>query len=100
MPGTEVITGQMMDVAKNVEDVIGRYNQSVNKMYQIGGEIDAMWDGDASEKFMATLGSDRERFDALTKMLTAYVDTLRQDVGIYEKAESDVLNVLNTNKIR
>jgi len=100
MAGTEVLTGRMLDVARNVEDIIGRYNASVNRMYQIGGEIDAMWDGDASNKFKATLGSDRERFDALTKMLNAYVETLRQNAAIYAKAESDVLDVLNTNTIR
>lgn len=100
MAGTEVLTGRMMEVAKNVEDIIGRYNQSVNKMYQIGGEIDGMWDGEAGNKFMATLGNDRDRFNALTKMLNAYVETLRQDVSIYAKAESDALNILNTNKIR
>jgi len=100
MAGTEVLTGRMTEVAKNVEDIIGRYNTSINKMYQIGGEIDAMWDGAASDKFMATLGNDRERFNALTKMLTDYVETLRQDASIYVKAENDVLEVLNTNKTR
>ena len=100
MAGTEVITARMTEVAKNVEDIVGRYNASVSKMYQIGGEIDAMWDGEAGDKFSATLGSDRERFNALTKMLTAYVDTLRQDAAIYVKAESDVLGVLNTNTLR
>lgn len=100
MAGTEVLTGRMLEVAKNLEDIIGRYNTSINSMFQIGSEIDAMWDGDASNKFMATLGNDRERFNALTKMLTAYADTLRQDATIYAKAESDVLDVLNTNKIR
>lgn len=100
MAGTEVLTGRMMEVAKNVEEIIGRYNTSINKMYQIGGEIDAMWDGAASDKFMATLGNDRDRFNALTKMLTAYVETLRQDAAIYAKAESDALDILNTNKIR
>jgi len=100
MAGTEVLTGRMLDVANNVEEIIGRYNTSVNKMYQIGDDIDAMWDGAASDKFMVTLGSDRERFDALTKMLTAYVETLRQNASIYAKAESDVMEVLNTNTIR
>lgn len=100
MAGTEVLTGQMQQVAKNVEDLIGRYNISVNKMYQIGSEIDAMWDGDASNKFMTTLGNDRERFNALTKMLSMYVEVLRQDANIYAKAEADALNILNTNKIR
>ena len=100
MTGTEVLTGRMLDVAKNVEDIIGRYNTSINKMYQIGGEIDAMWEGEANKKFMAALGNDKQRFDALTKMLTAYVETLRQDAAIYAKAEGDVLNVLNTNTVR
>jgi WXG100 family type VII secretion target len=100
MTGTEVLTGRMLAVAKNVEDTVGRYNASVNKMYQIGGEIDAMWEGEANRKFMATLGNDREKFNAMTKLLTAYVEVLRQDAAIYAKAESDVLNVLNTNKIR
>ncbi len=100
MAGTEVLTGRMMEIAKNVEDIIGRYNTSVNRMYQIGGEIDAMWDGAASDKFIATLGNDRERFNALAKILTTYVETLRQDAAIYAKAESDVLDVLNANKIR
>jgi WXG100 family type VII secretion target len=100
MAGTEVLTGRMTEVAKNVEDIVGRYNQSVNKMYQTGGEIDGMWDGEASNTFMATLGNDRERFNALTKMLTSYVEILRQDATIYAKAESDALNTLNTNKVR
>jgi len=100
MAGTEVLTGRMTEVARNLENIIGRYNSSVEKMYQIGVEIDAMWDGEASQKFTSTLGRDRERFNALTKMLTAYVETLRQDAAIYAKAESDALDILNTNKIR
>lgn len=100
MAGTEVLTGKMMDVAKSVEDIAGRYRTSVNKLYQIGGEIDQMWEGEASDKFVATLGNDRPRFDALAKMLDDYVATLRNDAAIYGKAESDALNILNTNKIR
>lgn len=100
MAGTDVLTGRMTEVAKNIEDIVGRYNQAVSKLYQIGGEIDTMWDGEASNKFMSTLGNDRDRFNAMAKMLTSYVEVLRTDAGIYAKAESDSLNVLNTNKIR
>jgi len=100
MAVTEVVTGRMLEVAKNVEELIGRYGQSVNKIYQLGGEIDGMWDGEAGNKFMSTLGNDRERFNALQKMLSAYVEALRQDAAIYAKAESDALGVLSANKIR
>ena len=98
MAGTEVNTGRLLEVAKSVEDIIGRYNSSVNNVYQIGGEIDKMWDGDASRKFMTILGNDRQKFDALTKMLTAYVETLRQSAATYKKAEDEVNGVLNTTK--
>jgi WXG100 family type VII secretion target len=100
MAGTDVLTGRMTEVAKNIEDIVGRYNQSVNKLYQIGGEIDSMWDGEASNKFMSIVGNDRDRFNAMAKMLTSYVEVLRTDASIYAKAESDSLDVLNTNKIR
>jgi len=100
MAGTDVMTGQMVLVAANVEEIIARYNASIERLYQIGGEIDAMWDGEASDKFKAILGGDRERFQAMTNLLVAYVDTLRHTVTIYVKAESDVKDVLNTNTIR
>jgi len=100
MAGTDVLTGQMMLIAANVEEIIARYNASIEKLYQIGSEIDAMWDGEASDKFKSILGSDRERFQAMTNLLVAYVETLRHTVSIYVKAESDVKDVLITNTIR
>jgi len=95
MAGTEVLTGSLMDVAGSVEELIGRYRQSVNKFYAIGQELDSMWDGKASSKFAATMGSDRERFDAMARILESYISVLRQNAGIYVKAEEEVLNILN-----
>ncbi len=100
MASTEVITSKMSEVSNRVEDIITKYNTSVSKIYEIGSQIDSMWDGEASNKFVSVLGNDRERFNAMTTMLSKYVEVLRQDVSIYQKAESDVLNVLNTNKVR
>ena len=96
MAGTEVLTGSLMDTAASVEELIGRYRQSINKFYAIGQELDSMWDGVASSKFAARMGNDRERFDAMAKLLESYVSVLRHNAGIYVKAEGDVLNVLNT----
>jgi len=96
MSGTEVLTGSLMDVATSVEELIGRYRQSVNKFYAIGQELDSMWDGQASSKFATQMGSDRERFDAMARLLESYVSVLRHNAGVYVKAERDVLDVLNT----
>lgn len=102
MAGTTKITStaQMEAVATRVEEGISRYNQSISKLYQIGGELDAMWDGEANDKFRIKFESDRERFNALTKMLTTYVEVLRQTVATYVNAESEAVNVVVTNSIR
>ena len=100
MAGTEVLTGSLMETASGVEELVGRYRQSVDRLFAIGHEIDSMWDGLASSKFAAQLGQDRERFDAMAKLLESYIGVLRQNAGIYTKAENDVLNVLGTNTIR
>ena len=95
MAGTEVLTGSLIDVAAGVEELIGRYRHSVNKFYSIGQELDSMWDGQAGSKFIAQMGNDRERFDAMAKLLESYVSVLRNNAGIYTKAEGDVLSLIN-----
>ena len=100
MAGTEVLTRQLMDAAAKVEDTLKVYDSSVNKMYLIGGEIDAMWDGNANDKFMATMKNDRAKFNALKEMVTRYIEVLRQNVDTYVKAEDNVVDVLITNKVR
>jgi len=98
--GTEVTTGKLTQVANTLTDLIAQYNASVDRFYNCGAEIDTMWDGEASQKFMYTLTNDRERFNALRNILQRYVEVLNQDASTYAQAESDVLNVLNTNTIR
>jgi len=96
MAGTEVLTASLIDVAAGVEELIGRYRHSVNKFYSIGQELDTMWDGQAGSKFIAQMGNDRERFDAMAKLLESYVSVLRNSAGIYTKAEGDVLSLIST----
>jgi len=97
---TEVTTGKLTQVANTLSDLIARYNTSVDRFYNCGAAIDMMWDGEASQKFMYTLTNDRERFNALKSILQRYVEVLNQDARTYAQAESEVLNVLNTNTIR
>jgi uncharacterized protein YukE len=98
MAGTEVLTGTLTEAATSVEELIGRYRQSVSKMYAIGAEIDSMWEGTASKTFATRLGSDRERFDAMAKLLEGYVVVLRNAASEYVRGENEVLHILNTNR--
>jgi uncharacterized protein YukE len=97
---TEVLTNALNEVATSVEELTSRYRQTVIRMYNIGSDIDSMWDGEANRRFMAQLGSDRERFDAMATLMDNYVLTLRNSASTYVRTEGEVLNVLNTNTIR
>ncbi len=98
--GTEVDVKILQNVSKEVEQLISKYKASIDKLFQLGSEVDGMWDGDASKKFMAQFQSDRERFDALTKILSQYLEAILEAIQTYIKTESEVINVLNTNKVR
>ena len=100
MAGTEVLTSTLNEVATSVEELTERYRQSVSRMYSVGGELDAMWEGPANRQFMYQLGSDRVRFDAMAKLLQSYYETLRNAAATYVKAENEVQTVLNTNTMR
>jgi WXG100 family type VII secretion target len=98
--GTEVTTSKLTQVATTLGELIGQYNGEVDRFYTASAEMDSMWEGDANRKYAATLASDRERFDAMAKILQCYVDVLEQDAATYSKAEADTLEVLASNKVR
>lgn len=100
MATTNVSTGSLQNVAKNVAEQVVKYNKSVERIYEIGSELDAMWDGDANKKFMSVIGNDRERFAAMSKLLTQYVDALNQSAKIYAETENSVKEIMTTNKVR
>jgi len=97
---TEVTTGKLTQAANTLTDLIGRYIAAVDRLYNCGAELDTMWEGEASRKFMFTLANDRERFNALRDILQRYVEVLNADASAYAQAESEVMNVLSAHAIR
>lgn len=100
MATTNVSTGSLQNVARNVSEQVVKYNKSVERIYEIGSELDAMWDGDANKKFMSVIGNDRERFSAMSKLLMQYIDALNQSAKIYSETENSVKEIMTTNKVR
>ena len=96
--GTETSIGKMTTVASNVEEVVSNYRASIERLYEIAARIDAMWVGDASQKFMTILGNDRAKFDALTIMLGEYISALRINANTYINAEDEVMQILNQSQ--
>ncbi|MDR1067230.1 MAG: WXG100 family type VII secretion target [Clostridiales bacterium] len=93
--GTEVMTSKLRETANELTNYIAQYNAKIEKLYQIGAEIDNMWDGNASEKFMTSLHGERDKFNALAKTISRYAEVLEQEAKTYEKAESDAINVVS-----
>lgn len=100
MAGTKITSsGRMAEVASKLEEIIHRYNQSLANMNNIGAEVDSMWDGEASQKFVSQMSDDQTKFKALTTILNQYVETLRKDIQIYEMAEEEAKNTILKNKV-
>ena len=93
-------TARMEAVAQNLEDITQRYSQAVAKLYDIGTELDAMWDGEAADKFKAMMGTDRAKFEALVTFMGKYIEALRTAVTTYENAERRSVEAVTNNSVR
>jgi len=96
----KVNTREMRTAANNIEQLAGEYTQQVTALYQVGSELDSMWDGDANDTFNAQLGQDQSRFDALNNVIRQYVEALRSNADSYDRAEEEAKGILNTKSVR
>ena len=96
---TEVVTGKLEQTAGSLRDLIAAYRTALDRYYSCGTELGTMLDGDQSRKFLFTLTNDREKFDALTRLLQQYVEALEQVATVYTKTNSDILDVLSKKGI-
>jgi len=96
----KVNTQGMRTAANEIEQQAYDYTQQVTALYQVGQELDGMWDGDANATFKAQLGQDQPRFEALNNVVRQYVETLRSNADSYDKAEAEAVQTLKTNTVR
>ena len=93
-------TQEMRSVANTTEQLASDYTRQVQALYQTGGELDKMWDGDANSTFNAQLGQDQARFEALNKVLGQYVQVLRENADEYDRSEADAVQTVQTKTVR
>jgi len=78
----------MRAAANDIEQMASEYTQQVAALFMVGQELDAMWDGDASDTFKTRLGQDQPRFEALNNVIKQYIDALRRNAESYDKNEA------------
>ena len=93
-------TTGMRSVADDIAQLAREYTQQVASLYTVGQELDATWDGDASRKFIAKLGQDQPRFEALNTVIIEYDNALRIYANSYDENEIKNLEILESNKVR
>ena len=93
-------TQEMRAVANEVEQLAADYAKQVQMLYEAGGELDKMWDGDANDAFNTQLGQDQPRFEAMNKVIGQYVQALRDSAEVYDASEAEAVQTLKTKTVR
>ncbi len=82
---------EMEQVAKDLEGKIQEWQSSVNRLYQLQAELDAMWDGDANEAFNKSFASDRPKYNNLGNMMEEYKSAILKAVATYTEMQATII---------
>jgi WXG100 family type VII secretion target len=83
----EVDTGKLRQVASDLSELVTTFNQAVEKVYELGAQADANWDGDAGDKFVQTFQNDRVHFTTLAEIYTSFSAAITNIAAIWEENE-------------
>lgn len=87
MAQIEVRPEEMKRISSEINNLIEEYQQSVNRLYQLNAEMDALWDGDANNAFNDSFNNDKPKFMNLINMMNEYNQALTVIANNYEDTE-------------
>ena len=84
----EVTTERLIDSAAIIEEKTAKYNEAWAKLYaELETLKSAKWKGTANDTFNQRLESYRATFEDMSKVITGYVEFLRNAANNYVKTE-------------
>lgn len=89
-----VIPEQMRQAANTTEGYINDWRETVQSIYALVQELDAMWDGLANTEFNLNFEQDHPLYDRLDNLMQEYKQALVQAAQRYDDAENDVLQIV------
>lgn len=93
----EVTTERLIDSAAIIEEKTAKYNEAWAKLY---AELETLkgskWKGTANDTFNQRLESYRTTFEEMSKVITGYVEFLRNASGNYVKTEEALADSAST----
>ncbi|MEG1185220.1 MAG: WXG100 family type VII secretion target [Eubacterium sp.] len=84
----------MLVLASLIENDIDEWDGSVQGVYQLHGEMDGMWDGDANDAFNQIFIEDKSKFDRLKEVMRQYAAVIRVAAEAYIQGEDEIKGIV------
>ena len=100
MAKIEMSTQEMRARISEIRNESRLYHSECNELFQEGRELDAMWEGDASDSFTSRMKNDEPRFNELYHIINQYCDAVEESANDYDRTEAVVSEEMRGNQRR
>ena len=85
---------QIQQAARTTAGYIDDWRETVQSIYVLVQELDAMWDGLANTEFNLNFEQDRPLYNRLGNLMQEYAEALIQAAQRYNDGEDDVAQIV------
>lgn len=85
---------EMNAAATSIEAKIEEWQESVQRLYTLHQEMDAMWDGTSNDAFNQVFTGDLQKFNQLTALMRQYVAAIKTAAANYISGEEEVQSIV------
>ena len=89
MASMEITPSMMNQIAMDIRTKIDEWRSNVKQIYQLQAELDAMWEGNASDEFSRQFQEDQPKFENLARMMDEYQQAIISIADNYVQGDSE-----------
>lgn len=90
----QVTPEEMVRKAQNLDQKITEWGQTVQSIYNLVEELDAMWDGLANSAFNVNFKEDLPHYNQLGEMMSEYSNAIKEAAKRYVDGEQQVAEII------
>lgn len=90
----EINTVKLFQDIETLETDVEKFDNQMKKMFSSISELDAMWDGPASEAFKQQFQIDYQFCEEMSKVLKDLIESLKHAREEYDKCEQNVEDLI------
>jgi len=99
METIRINTQSLRAASESLEQAIGTAEQSIGTIESTGQKMDAMWEGEAEQKFMAVLREDLEYIRKVILSVRQLAGYEENAAGLYEACEGETSGEISSLNI-